>query len=214
MRLFLFATLLCEVSSAQEDPATMTRLLVWVQRPDIPKDSFAAQPKRMFRAGNKYCRTEEAPDMENGIHGLMIVNEPDIWMVNRSDQTAAHMVDPGPTFNCRMPIFAGRARSKADLKKPLMLLEFGREVAFFKAINAEQSEGPLLTGSPTIAHTTQVDDTELIMITTVEPHIPRAIVGVYNGVRETYWYNEYSVVPFEAKLFAEPPGVKIREAGP
>ena len=44
--------------------------------------SFATKPKTMYRAGNGHCRTEESPDIEQGLHGLMIVNEPDVWMLN------------------------------------------------------------------------------------------------------------------------------------
>ena len=86
-------------------PRTMIKLAVRLQSPEVPGDSFAAKPKIMYRAGTRYCRTEEVPDPEHGIHGLMIFNEPDVWMVNLLGKTTQHYVDPGPTFNCRMPIF-------------------------------------------------------------------------------------------------------------
>jgi len=60
----------------------MRRVEVFLEGPDIPARSFATKPKVMYRAGTRYCRTEEAPDPENGIHGLAIVNEPDFWLVN------------------------------------------------------------------------------------------------------------------------------------
>jgi hypothetical protein len=69
--------------------------MVKLESPEIPKDSFAAQVKRMYRAGSRYCRTEEGPDLEHGIHGLVVINEPDSWLINRFDKTAKHMVDPG-----------------------------------------------------------------------------------------------------------------------
>jgi hypothetical protein len=37
----------------------------------------------------------------------MIINEPEIWMVNLLSKTAQHYVDSGPTFSCRMPMFQG-----------------------------------------------------------------------------------------------------------
>src|ERR1700730_9790086 len=94
-------------SFGQQFPETMIKLAVRLENPDIAKESFAAKPKLMYRAGNGYCRTEELPDIEHGIHGLMILNEPDAWMVNLLSKTARHFVDPGPTFHCRMPIFQG-----------------------------------------------------------------------------------------------------------
>ena len=61
----------------------MTKLIVRLESPEVPGQSFAAKPKTLYRAGTGYCRTEELPDPEHGIHGLMIINEPDVWMVNR-----------------------------------------------------------------------------------------------------------------------------------
>ncbi|MDP8979287.1 MAG: hypothetical protein M3O35_01705 [Acidobacteriota bacterium] len=104
----------CGVALAEDAPATMTRLTVKIESPEIPKDSFAAQAKRMYRAGSRYCRIEENPDLEHGIHGLIIINEPDSWMINRLHKTARHMVDPGPTYNCRMPIFVNGDEVKSS----------------------------------------------------------------------------------------------------
>jgi hypothetical protein len=112
----------------------MTKVEVFLEGPDIPAGSFATKPKVMYRAGTRYCRTEEAPDPENGIHGLAIVNEPDYWMVNLLKKTAQHAVDPGPTFNCHLPIFP-------DTEKDL---EFGFELEYFKKKGAIPQKGPVL----------------------------------------------------------------------
>src|SRR5260370_32539241 len=103
---FFWIYLLSAVALGQSSPPeTMTKLVVRLESPDIPSTSFAAQPKTMYRAGTRYCRIEEWPDIANNIHGLIVINEPDVWLVNRLDKTARHQVDPGPTFNCPMPIF-------------------------------------------------------------------------------------------------------------
>src|ERR1700730_2128721 len=103
------AILVCVLNAVSfgQQPEIMTKLAVRLESADIPAESFAAKPKVMYRAGTGYCRTEELPDPEHGIHGLMILNEPDAWMVNLLTKTAQHFVDPGPTFHCRMPIFQG-----------------------------------------------------------------------------------------------------------
>jgi hypothetical protein len=64
----------------QGPPQTMTKLEVRLQSADVQEGSFAAKPKVMYRAGSGYCRTEELPNEEDGIHGLMIINEPDTWI--------------------------------------------------------------------------------------------------------------------------------------
>jgi hypothetical protein len=66
--------------------------------PQIPPDSFAAKPKAVYIAGDSYARVEEEPDAARGIHGLIIISEPDSWMINLLDHSGRHMVDPGPTF--------------------------------------------------------------------------------------------------------------------
>jgi hypothetical protein len=134
----------------------MTKMVVQLQSSEVPADSFAAKPKTMFRAGTQFCRVEEAPDPEHGIHGVMITNEPDAWMVNLETKSAQHMVDPGPTFNCHMPIFA---RLHSDLPeeeaRQIGRLEFGFELEFFKSQGATGQPGAFFRASkppPTNSH--------------------------------------------------------------
>jgi hypothetical protein len=143
---------------AQEPGAKMTKLAVRLESPQIPEQGFAAKAKVIYRAGSRYCRTEESPDAEHGIHGLMIINEPDIWMVNLLTKTAQHYLDPGPTFNCRMPMFQGEAvKSDADMKNALLELEFGRELGYFKDKGADPKEGPVLRNKPTTVYAVDIN---------------------------------------------------------
>lgn len=188
-RSYLFALILGAPLLAQEVPQTMTKIVVRLQASDVPADGFAAKPKTMYRAGTGSCRIEELPDDKNGIHGLMIINEPDTWMVNLFTKTAQHMLDPGPTFNCRMPIFVfgEEVKSGDDLKKPMMELEFGRELAYFEAREVKANEGPVLQGKSTRAYTTNVGDSQLFLFTVGAPERPWAIVRQRGDAREMYW---------------------------
>jgi len=193
----------------------MTRLTAKLESPEIPKDSFAAQPKRMYRAGNKFCRIEENADLAHGIHGLMIISEPDVWMVNQLDKTARHMVDTGPTFNCRMPIFAtaGDVKSSDDLKQ-LVQLEFGRELNYFRSRSGPPSPGPVLRGKSTKVYSVENGDVQLFLFTDGDPEAPVSVVKTRDKSREIIWYGEYMEVPFDAKMLARPEGVKIDEVEP
>lgn len=73
----------------------------------------------------------------------MIINEPDVWMVNRLDKTARHILDSGSTYRCRMPMFVN---STEDMKGPLAELEFGRELDFFRPRSTAPTPGPVLLG--------------------------------------------------------------------
>lgn len=205
--------MLSVLTNAQQLPETMTKLSVRLQGPDIPEESFTAKPKLMYRGGNGYCRTEELPDPEHGIYGLMIINEPEIWMVNLLNKTAQHYVDSGPTFNCRMPMFRGdEVKSAADLKNPLLELEFGQEIAYFKGKGATPKEGPVLRDKPTNVYTSEVGDSQLFLFTTGTPERPWAVARQHANIREIFWYGTYEQLPFDPKLFAKPVDVKIEEA--
>jgi len=98
----------------------------------ITPDSFDAQIKKVWRMGAKYLRFEDAPNPQTKIHGLIIVAEPDIWIVDRNTNQAQHAVDPGPNFKIHFPLLASETSEK------LHELEFGREVEFFQENGAKE----------------------------------------------------------------------------
>jgi len=196
---------------AETPPESMIKLTVRLESPEVPAESFAAQPKTMYRAGNGYCRTEEVPDPEHGVHGLMILNEPNAWMVNLLAKTGRHMVDPGPTFNCRLPMFRGDVKSPSDMKNPILELEFGQELGYFKGKGAAPKAGPLLRDKPTTVYVVGIGDSQFSLFTTGTPERPWAIARQHGNVKEIFWYDDYQQLPFDPKLFAKPEGVRIEE---
>src|SRR5262245_42772936 len=72
---------------------------------DLVPGSFEASTRRMWRAGNAFLRIEEEPDPALHIHGVMISNAPHTWLWNRYENTASHVLDPGPTFNVIVSVF-------------------------------------------------------------------------------------------------------------
>jgi hypothetical protein len=191
----------------------MTKVVVHLQSPDVPEGSFAAQPKAIYRAGTRYCRIEEWPDTEHGIHGLVIINEPDTWLVNLVTKTAHHQVDSGPTFNCRLPVFTTGEdiKSAADTRSQLMGLEFGQELAYFEGKGAASGPGPTLEGKTTKTYKVEIADSQLLLFTSGTPEKPVAVARQHVSKRDVYWYGTYEEVPFDAKLFAKPDGVKIED---
>lgn len=213
--LFLPILLLSAVAWAQQLPATMTKMEVLLQSPDIPSTSYAAKSEVLYRAGDFYCRMEEQADPEHGIRGLMIIHEPDAWMVNLATKTALHIVDPGPTRHCRMPIFADRLRDMpADEQKQIGDLEFGRELEFFTDRGATGRPGPVLQGKKTMIYELQFGASRLALFTRGDPPIPLAVVWRRDKTHEIFWYSGYGKVPFDASLFAKPSGITVTEAKP
>jgi hypothetical protein len=206
--LVLVSVLLSPSSSADDTPGKMTHVIVRMSGTDIPADSFAAKQKVYWRAGNRYCRVDEEPDPEKGIHGRTVINEPDAWLINLADHTAKHILDKGPTFNCRLPIFASDPETT---KGKLGELEFGRELEFFQSNGAEQIEGPQLEFKANFYELT-IGDSILRLVERVDIHAP-ILIGLIRGDKTTevhylLWDDQ---VPFKADLFAAPTDVKIQE---
>jgi hypothetical protein len=191
----------------------MTKMVVQLQSPDVPADSFGAKPKTMIRAGTQFCRTEEEPDPARGIHGVLIVNEPDAWMVNLETKSAEHMVDPGPKFNCRMPIFASRfAELPEEEAKQIGGLEFGYELEFFKSKGATPQPAGVLQTKQATAYKLSFGDSTVALFTYGTPERPLAAAWARGEKHDIFWYSGYGEMDFDAKLFARPDHVKIEEA--
>jgi hypothetical protein len=198
---------------AQEPPKVMTRVEVTLHSPDAPEGSLAAMPKVFYRAGDRYCRIEEAPDPDHGLHNVMIVNEPDYWTVNLVTKTAQQGVDPGPTFNCHLPIFAsGNPQSLDDETKEIRELEFGREQEYFESKGAAPLPGPVLAKHETTRYETKVGTAVLTLFVAKSPELPIA-VSLKRGERDSiFLYSQYARTAFDPALFAKPSGVTIEES--
>ena len=211
-RTCLLACLLTSSLIAQQPPRTMVKMVVQLQSPDVPADSFAAKPKTIIRAGTQFCRVEEEPDPEHGIHGVMITNEPDAWMVNLESKSAQHMVDPGPTFNCRMPIFASLISDlPVEETKQIGALEFGYELEFFKSKGATGHPGGVLQTKETSAYKLNFGDSTVALFTYGTPERPLAAAWTHGEKHAIFWYSGYGDLDFDPKLFAKPEHVRIDE---
>jgi hypothetical protein len=210
-RLFLLQLFVSATLTAHDVPKTMTKIEVHLEGPEVMAGSFSAKPKVIYRASTSYCRLEEGEDTENRIHGLLIVNEPDAWMVNLYDKSARHMVDPGPTFNCKLPVFAN-VDPKDEAAILYQDLEFGSELKFFKKMGAAGQPGPEEGGKKTTQYTIEIGGTRFVMLTTTSLNErPLAVARSVGGKGEVFVYTDYEEIPFDPKLFARPSGVRISE---
>ena len=60
-------------SQPVENPETMTKIVVRVMGPGIKPGSFAALPRTIYRAGDRYARMEDPPDARQRIEKLIII---------------------------------------------------------------------------------------------------------------------------------------------
>lgn len=190
-----------------DPPSKMVHATVQLSGSDIPAGSFFAKPKTFWRASNQYCRVDEEPDPDRGIHGRMIVNEPDAWMINLEDNTAKHLVDAGPTFNCRLPIFA---LDMEMAKSKIGELEIGHELEFFQGNGAKLIEGPELEFE-TKYYEVRIENSALRLVERVDIHAPMMVALLRGDRMYTARYLLWEEVPFKQDTFAKPTGVKIEE---
>src|ERR1700748_3900173 len=120
----------CNAAFAGSAEPTVIKIVARFISPQIAPDSFAAKPKTSYIAGDRYARIEEEPDPANRIHALIIVNEPDSWMINLIDHSGRHIVDPGPTFVVHHNIL------EREAPKEFASFEFGKEIAFMRTHKA------------------------------------------------------------------------------
>jgi hypothetical protein len=214
MKKMCFALLLASLALAKDASKTMTKITVQLDGSEVPQNSFARKPRTIYRAGNIYCRVEETPDPEHNFQGLLIVNEPDAWTVNLATKTAQHVVDPGPTFQCHLPIFSGPVPNTSDEVDYAKLgLEFGFELEFFKKMGAtRQAPGPVLQKQQTIAYILDMGGTRFALFTYSPNEFPLLVAHTVGNKGEMFWYSGYGQVPFDPKLFSKPEGVTIVEA--
>jgi len=142
----------------------------------------------------------------------MIVNEPDYWMVNLLARTARHGLDPGPTFNCHLPIFADESLDEEG--KQIRQLEFGLELEFFKSKGATPETGPVLQTKETMVYRTKAGSAALALFTYGTPEHPLAVARQRGEKNDLFWYSGYGQVEFDPKLFAKPENVKVEDSKP
>jgi hypothetical protein len=187
-RLLLTVCALAGAMFGQQPPKVMTRVEVTFRSPDIAEGSFAAKPKVFYRAGDGYCRIEEASDPEHGLHNLMIINEPDYWAVNLASKTAQHGIDSGPTLNCHLPVFAyGNPRALDEETKEIRQLEFGHELEFFKSKGATPESGPVLFKHETTMYEAQIGTAALTLFLAKSPDLPIAVSLKRGDKNETFF---------------------------
>jgi hypothetical protein len=204
----MFVSNLRGIGVCAESSSKMIHAIVQMSGTDIPPDSFFTKPKTFWRSDSKYCRVDEEPDADKGIHGRLVVNEPDAWLINLADNTAKHVLDPGPTFHCRQPVFA---MDEAMAKGKIGELEIGSELNFFHSHGATLVDGPKLLFKANY-YELEIGDSVLRLVERADIHAP-IMIRLLRGDKEyKARYLLWEELPFKADLFAKPTGVTIEDA--
>jgi len=171
----------------------------------IAADSFDAQTKKVWRIGADYLRFKDAPNPQTKIHGLIIVAEPDIWIVDRNTNQAQHTIDPGPNYKIHFPLFASETSEK------LRGLEFGRELEYFHDNNAKESPAEEVDGFKCRVYRLEMDDRDVTLFVKTDD-TPLQVVVKSPEYEYALRFLRYDPNRKPDKsLFQLPPGVQIKK---
>lgn len=204
MRLLLLALLLCLNVAAHAQEKMLYVEYHVVARNDAAVSPAERETRKVWRIGTKFLRFEDVPNPETGVHGLIIVAEPDIWFIDRKTRQGQHRVDPGPEYAIHFPILARESSQK------LRDLEFGNEVAFFRENGAREMPPQTVDGVLCEVLALEIDDRELTLLVRdgSKPFEVRVNVGTAGyAVRMTRY--DTAAEP-NLSLFKPPPGIHIQ----
>lgn len=115
-----------EIPKAACAPEKVIKLVTTADQPGQDPQAFASQPKTLWRQGERLARLEERLNSETGAHLLVVIAEPDLWIVDRAKGLGRHLLDPGPLLVVRLPVFH-------ELTTGIWPeLELGCEASFFR----------------------------------------------------------------------------------
>jgi hypothetical protein len=206
---FLCVCLAVGSAHAQLKSNTMMKIVTRDTSPDMPPDSFGAKQKTLYRMGETFGRSEELPEPGQGIHGLMVIAEPKLWMINLWDKTGRLIIDPGPTFVFRASIIPPDGRNQ---RPPLRDFEFGREYSFLgqhKATHLQET----MRGKQYDALSVSLEGYTIKLLSTSGKEQPfRVSVWKDGQIVCQYDYDEYKIdLAPQMDLFTPPANVKISE---
>jgi hypothetical protein len=194
------------------DVSTMTKMNVRLMGPGIRPGSHAALPKLIYRAGSKYARMEDAPEARQRIEKITIIAEPDAYSVDLMGRTGTHVIDQGGPGDMHLPmVLPFDPNHKLGV---LDRMEFGAELDFFTNAGAAKSAGPIINAKPTDKYSLDVAGSHAELITRDASDVPVFVSWTSKDGTYKYEYSVYQEVPFDAKLFSRPAGIKFHEIPP
>ena len=181
----------------------MIKIVASSDAPGRTSTVFAKAPKTLYRMGNRYGRTEEPPNLQTGVRLVVIVAEPDLWIVDLASRRGMHQRDKGPTFNFRARIFG----DPSIKSKFISALEFGCEASWMIEAGAQRTtvKHPELGDVERLEYR---EDSEMLVLYT-RSGLPRRLeLHLANQLQSIVDYQEYVTnLQFQKTLFERPAGI-------
>ena len=173
---------------------------------NLPASSPEAQSRKVWLLGKEFLRFEDVPNPETKVHGLIIVDEPDIWIIDRNKGQGRHAIDPGPQYVIHFPIFPREQSEK------LKQLEFGSELKFFQDNGAKVLASQNVDGIKCKLYRMELDDRELTLFLKPDDLPLQIEVQSASGKYAVRFLRYDPNQKPDMSLFKVPPGIKIIES--
>jgi len=197
----------CGASTPSQPPTEpLIKIVFRNATPGIDTDSFAAKPKTLYLLGSHYQRLEELPDFEAGIHGLIVSNERDTWMVNLANKTGKHIVDNATNYDIYAPVVSDRTDSFEGFN-------FGFELSYMEDAGVKPTQ-VRLGDRDLVQYEYSKGQMQLRLMVSAKEKIPYA-AGLFDSGKLMHMvrYEEYKVnLEPEPTLFEKPSGISYTEA--
>ncbi|MBX3484002.1 hypothetical protein [Phenylobacterium sp.] len=192
-------------------PAQLFKATIRNTSPGLAAADRGAQPRQLWRQGDRFLRSEESPDPARGDMTIVIIAEPDIWTYNQATRQGRHATDPGPQLTVRAPILP----PVPGLPAAMQSLEFGCEPAFVAAYAPQALQSVPWGSIQAAVHTATMGEHQVAILMDTRRNAPLIVSYLYRGQpRVVIRYDEYRQgLPDRPQLFQPPKGIRIQEAG-
>ena len=202
---FLSLLVLCSIPTLEPAPP-VTKVVFRLIPPDSFSPPASVAPKTIYVAGDRYARIEQPGHADT--KNLIIVSEPDIWVVDGEKKQASHMINPGPDLTVHNPILGPEG------PEDLFDFEYGRELRFFEHVTTKSLGFKEIEGIGCDVHELRSGDYRIVMNVTRVKNIPHSIQIFLNDrpVLHLQYLGYEKDIPFDPALFRPPDGIQITES--
>jgi hypothetical protein len=205
-KLVLFVVVCMVPVMARAEDAKMVRIEYQLVAFGLPPDSFGAQPKKLWRVADTHLRLEEVKNPETNEQRLVIVAQPDIWVIDRTTGRGRHEIDPGPTYKVKFPVFT------ADGADEIVALEMGSEVEFFREHGAKEVGEKTVADVKCIESVIELAGRKISLYTRKSDGLPFQVAVLVGDRAVAVRYLRYERgLAVDKALFAPPPGGQVEE---
>jgi len=186
----------------------MARIVFRNLSPGVEADSAASQPHALYRVGRRVGRIEYPPNPDAGTHLVVIVNQPDVWLIDLERKTVLQSLDPDPSGVFRAPVLKSK-----DQPSPLPSLEFGREFDFLRAHGAVPAQTETADGAKADRYEVAIKDLTVVLIASPRSQIARELQIFKDGeLHRAFHYDTYELdLELDPRVFLPPQN--LRPAG-